>query len=35
MKLLLVATTPQRLRSPSTDWVALCEMSGLVTASCM
>ena len=33
MMLLLVATTPQRLRSPSIDWIALREMSGLVAAS--
>ncbi len=33
--MLLVATTPQRLRSPNIDWIAWRKMRGLVTASCM
>lgn len=35
MMRLLVATTPQRLRSPSIDWVAWREMRGLMTLSCI
>lgn len=35
MMLLLVATTPQRLRSPIIDWIAWREMRGLMIASCI
>lgn len=35
MMLLLVATTPQKLRSPSIDWVAWRETRGLMTTSCI
>lgn len=33
--MLLVAITPQRLRSRSIDWIAWREMRGLMTASRM